>query len=147
MTRPRRVVFDSSTLVSAVLRRRSLPRNALLEALHRCEVCASAETLAELDEVLERSKFDRYLDRKKRRAFASKLRRDMQMVVVEESDMVEVEPPCRDPNDNKYLALAMVCGADAIVCSDRDLLVLHPWRGIPIMTPAEFLAAISSSRF
>jgi predicted nucleic acid-binding protein len=29
--------------------------------------------------------------------------------------------------------------ADVLVSSDKDLLVLHPWRGIRIVTPAEFL--------
>ena len=32
---------------------------------------------------------------------------------------------CRDPEDNKYLELAFA-GADTIVSSDQDLLVLHP---------------------
>ena len=36
---------------------------------------------------------------------------------------------CRDAKDNKYLELALAAGADPIVSSDDDLLVLHPWRG------------------
>ena len=146
MTRIQRVVFDSSTLVSALLRRRSPPREALLEAIRHCDLCGSVDTLAEIEEVLERSKLDRYLERERRRAFVSRLRRETKMFVVEESNMVEIEPPCRDSNDDKFLALALVSSADAIVCSDRDLLALNPWRGIPIMTPAEFLVAISTSR-
>jgi predicted nucleic acid-binding protein len=40
----------------------------------------------------------------------------------------------------KYLALA-AAGADVIVSSDaRHLRSMHPWRGIPILSPAEFLA-------
>ena len=49
-------------------------------------------------------------------------------------------PPCRDSRDNKFLALALIADADAIVSSDEDLLTLHPWRGIPILTPTQFLA-------
>jgi hypothetical protein len=30
--------------------------------------------------------------------------------------------------------------ADAIITGDEDLLVLHPFRGIPILNPAGFLA-------
>lgn len=48
---------------------------------------------------------------------------------------------CRDPNDDKYLVLAQAGSADVIVSSDDDLLVLHPWRGISIPSPADFLAA------
>ncbi len=47
---------------------------------------------------------------------------------------------CRDPGDDKYLELALAGQADVIVSSDRDLLDLDPWRGIPIVTPAGFLA-------
>jgi hypothetical protein len=40
---------------------------------------------------------------------------------------------CRDPKDNKYLELALAAGAETIVSSDDDLLVLHPWRGVRIL--------------
>ena len=42
---------------------------------------------------------------------------------------------------NKYLELALAAGAETIVSSDDDLLVLDPWRGVRIMRPAEYLAA------
>lgn len=51
---------------------------------------------------------------------------------------------CRDAKDNKYLELALAAQADAIISGDEDLLVLHPWRGIPILRPAEFLRQFSS---
>jgi predicted nucleic acid-binding protein len=46
---------------------------------------------------------------------------------------------CCDVADNKYLELAWAAEAAAIVSSDQDLLVLHPWRGIAILRPAEYL--------
>jgi len=39
--------------------------------------------------------------------------------------------------------LAISGQASCLITSDQDLLVLHPFRGIPIMTPAQFLAALS----
>ena len=47
---------------------------------------------------------------------------------------------CRDPKDNKYLELALACGAETLVSSDDDLLVLHPWRGVRILRPGDYLA-------
>jgi putative PIN family toxin of toxin-antitoxin system len=47
---------------------------------------------------------------------------------------------CRDPADDKYLELALASGASTIVSSDADLLVLHPWRGVRILRPAEYVA-------
>jgi hypothetical protein len=96
--------------------------------------------------VLSRRKFDRYLDQEQRQAFVVKLRQEVSLFVVEYGDAAAVEPPCRDATDNKFLALALAAEADAIVSSDEDLLVLHPWRGIPILTPAEFLAGGVGSR-
>jgi uncharacterized protein len=46
---------------------------------------------------------------------------------------------CRDPKDDKLLEIAVEGKADALVTGDDDLLVLHPFRGIPIIGPAEFL--------
>ena len=47
---------------------------------------------------------------------------------------------CRDPKDDKFLDVAVAGHADALVSGDEDLLVLHPFQGIPIVQPAEFLA-------
>jgi predicted nucleic acid-binding protein len=38
------------------------------------------------------------------------------------------------------LECAELAGAQFIVTGDKDLLALHPYRGIRIVTPAEFLA-------
>jgi hypothetical protein len=46
---------------------------------------------------------------------------------------------CREAKDNKYLELAAAVGADTIIYSDSDLLVLDPWRGIRIVRPAVYL--------
>ena len=44
-----------------------------------------------------------------------------------------------DPDDNRVLECALAAKAGVIVTGDADLLTLHPWRGIRIVTPAEFL--------
>lgn len=45
-------------------------------------------------------------------------------------------PSCRDPDDQKFIALAWAAGADALVTGDADLLVLAPGARIPILRPA-----------
>jgi putative PIN family toxin of toxin-antitoxin system len=134
-----RVVFDTSTLVSAALRVGSIPHRALAQAFSMCEVCASASTLAELEEVLLRPKFDRYQPAEVRQAFADILRLRASLFPVSAEDEANAHPPCRDPKDNKFLALIQVCDANTLVSSDTDLLVLGPWNDIPILTPAQFL--------
>ena len=115
--------------------------HALLHAFACSDLCESAATLAELEMVLKRKKFDRYLDSESRGAFLTLVRRNARLFEVTESDLEAVDPVCRDPEDNKFLALAKVAEADAIVTSDEDLLVLHPWHQIPILRPADFLAS------
>lgn len=139
MTAFRRVVFDTSTLVSAALRVGSPPHQAMVYALSSGELCASASTLAELDEVLMRSKFDRYQTPDIRRAFVDLVRAHSAVFDVSEAEMVRVNPPCRDPKDTEFLALVLGCEADALVSSDADLLDLNPWNGVPILTPSNFL--------
>jgi putative PIN family toxin of toxin-antitoxin system len=51
---------------------------------------------------------------------------------------------CRDPKDNVVLEVAVAGEADYIVTGDNDLLVLHPFEGIHIVGPAEFLRALET---
>jgi len=53
---------------------------------------------------------------------------------------------CRDPKDNVVLEAAVAGDADYIVTGDKDLLGLHPFEGVPIVGPAEFLEALGPAR-
>lgn len=94
----------------------------------------SLPTLDELKNVLERKKFDKYLSREERLQFLT--------MIVRESLLVDIHvsiTACRDPKDNKFLELAVSAEAKTIVTGDEDLLVLHPFRSIEIITPRSFL--------
>jgi putative PIN family toxin of toxin-antitoxin system len=52
---------------------------------------------------------------------------------------------CRDPKDDIVLEVAVAGQTDFIVTGDNDLLVLHPFEGIPIVGPSEFLEALEST--
>lgn len=134
-----RVVFDTSTLVSAALRVGSAPHHALVQAFTTSEVCVSVTTLDELEKVLLRPKFGGYQRTDVRKEFVDILCRRASLFMVSEEDLRNVNPPCRDPQDNKFLALIQACDADALISSDNDLLMMNPWQGIPILTPAQFL--------
>ena len=65
--------------------------------------------------------------------------------MVREAHAVEVTAviaECRDPKDNKFLELAVSGGAGLIISSDADLLALHPFREVAILTPQAFLASL-----
>jgi putative PIN family toxin of toxin-antitoxin system len=46
----------------------------------------------------------------------------------------------RDEDDNRVLETAVIGNCEYIVSGDKDLLVLKEFEGIPIVTPAKFLA-------
>ena len=140
MTEPRSVVIDTSTLVGAVLRPDSIPRRAFLAALDNFSLCVSHATVDELREVLHRPKFDRYAPLQDRVNFLALVTARSVMWEIDAHSKQTARDACRDSTDAIFLALAMACKAQALVSSDADLLVLNPWQGISIWTPAVFLA-------
>jgi putative PIN family toxin of toxin-antitoxin system len=137
-----RVVFDTSTLVSAAIRPDSIPDQALQRALGFNELCASAESLEELERVLKKERFDRYAALGDRMLFLRTIRNNSSLISIDPAELTGVRDACRDLTDTKFLELCLAASADVLVSSDHDLLVLHPWRGISILTPAQFLAEI-----
>ena len=118
-----RVVIDTSTLVSAALRRYSIPRQALDLAMRHCEVGASRQTLDELRDVLSRKKFDRYLAPMLRAEFLQVLESGVRIFPVREGQAADAGIRCRDANDQKFLDLALYAEALVIVSSDEDCYV------------------------
>lgn len=129
-----RVVMDTNVVVSAVLLPRSVPRQAFDRALEHGTVLISSATVAELHDVLRRPRFDKYVHEDERLAFLATLVRDAELV-----EVTDIVTDCRDPKDNKFLELALSGKATHILSGDEDLLGLHPFRELPILTPRAFL--------
>lgn len=129
-----RFVFDANVLISALLFSDSVPGQALARALRSGTLLVSSDFVRELANVLGRDKFDRYIVRDERDRFLEAIVRESELV-----DATERVNVCRDPKDDRVLELAVNGDAAVIVTGDRDLLVLGPFRGVPIVTPAGFL--------
>ena len=134
----KRYVFDTNVLVSAILLPDSTAFTAYVKALETGVLLASPETLAEYQEVILRRKFDRYASRKRRQVFINEL-----IQGVEQIGIIEEIKACRDPKDNQFLEVAVNGIADALITGDQDLLDLHPFRDIAILTPTQFLSVCS----
>jgi uncharacterized protein len=134
-----RYVFDTNVIVSALLFENGKPAQALRHALANGEILLSLDLLEELNEVLGRKRFDRYVTSEEREEFLQAL--------VERAVLIEITEnvqECRDPKDDKFLELALNGAAQYIISGDRDLLVLHPFHGVSIFTPDEFLQTIEA---
>lgn len=57
-------------------------------------------------------------------------------------EVAEISPICRDPEDDKFLATAVLGEADYVVSEDRDLLDLREQQGIKIVDVATFLKVL-----
>ena len=127
-------VFDTNVLISANLSHGSVNRKAYDRAREIGVTVHSNTTFSEFSETLIRPKFDKYLSVEKRLQAISAFEKKSQRIHV----VIKIDL-CRDPKDNKFLELAIESSAMCIVTWDNDLLVLNPFEGIPILTPAEFL--------
>jgi putative PIN family toxin of toxin-antitoxin system len=129
-----RFVFDTNVLVSALLLPDSNPRKALDLALQKGRVLLSYPVLGELYDVLGRKHLQRYLDEDDIQTFLAALTRAAEWV-----DINVRVTACRDAKDDKFLELAVSGQATHIVTGDSDLLALHPFQGIEVISPATFL--------
>ena len=128
-----RVVLDTNVVVSGMLFPGSVPARALLRAQDGM-VLVSEATKQELLDVMNRPRFNRYL--------AREIRQGLVELFLAASTLVDIPSPiraCRDPRDDKFLEVAVHGRADAIISGDADLLALHPFLGIAILTPAGYL--------
>jgi putative PIN family toxin of toxin-antitoxin system len=134
MSRSLRFVLDTNVIVSGLLLPDSKPRSAFDRALDKGKILVSIPVLVELEAVLSRRKFGKYLYDEERKEFLAALVREAGVV-----DITERITVCRDPRDDKFLELVVSGRADCLITGDTDLLALHPFRDIAILRPADFL--------
>lgn len=129
-----RVVLDTNVLISGLLSTTSTPARAVEHAISSSQLLASTDTLRELMTKLLSPKFDRYVPRERRDTLLLRLAPLMEIV-----EVVQRVQTCRDPDDDKFLEVAINGRADVIVSGDGDLLDLNPFSGIAILAPATYL--------
>lgn len=126
-----RLVLDTNVVVSAVLSE-GAPRRLLTRCIARESILLeSPTTLQELAEVLQRPKFHLAEE-------------EVERVLAAVASVAElIEPTSKlavihdDPDDDRFLELAIDGRADLIVTGDRHLLDIKAFRGIPILKPVD----------
>lgn len=135
-----RAVLDTNVLVSALITPEGASAQLLTELRAGAfELVVSPLLLAELGEVLGRPKFRRYVSQPEIDAYVEFIRQDS--VVLDDPDP-SIEPVGVDPDDEYLIDLAREARVDALVSGDTHLLELR--RSLPIVTPREFLDALTS---
>lgn len=127
-------IFDTNGLVSAALLSQSVSRQAFEKAYKHCRMLTSTVCLDELAEVLYRPKFAKYVTPFEASLFINRYTSAVQVVPI-----TVTITDCRDVKDNKFLEVAVSAKADYLVTGDADLLILHPYGPISIISPGDFL--------
>jgi putative PIN family toxin of toxin-antitoxin system len=133
-----RVVVDTNVLIGAALLEDSVPARARNHVIRHGQMVASEQTLAELVGRLLGPKFDIYASRVTRETMLQRLVPLLEIVPV-----IQIVRACRDPRDDKFLEAAINGRAGLIISGDKDLLVLHPFRNVNILTPAAYLDEVN----
>lgn len=131
---PVRVVVDTNVLVSGLLFGGEPGRIHDLWIAGRLVLLLSSATFTEFNRVLSYPKF---------RLSAAEITMLIEEELLPYAEVVEVTEDttgaCRDPEDDKFLALAASGKAACIVTGDQDLLVLQVFRDTRIITVSELL--------
>lgn len=131
-----RFVLDTNILISSILTKKTPPQQTFDYCIAHGTILLSDFTLEEISTEIMRQKFDRYASLAKRINFLQVLNDRAEIVTIIESIIA-----CRDRKDDKFLEVAVNGKSDYLITGDRDLLVLHPFRNIPIVTPIEFISS------
>lgn len=125
-----RVVLDTNVLVGSAYNERSSSR-AIIDACfqRRCRLVVSPGVLAEYEHIVPRAV--------RRSDEVEKIK-----ALLQQAERVEPDETPRvvadDPEDDKFLAVAVAGKADALVTNDEHLLCHDPHRGVRVVRPGAF---------
>lgn len=138
-----RAVIDTSVFIRYLVR----PGAAVRELVERLWVdgrfvmVTSPELLAELADVLARPRILRLIHQEDAAALLDSLAAHAHLIPT----IGEIPEYTRDRKDDKFVACAIASGADFLVTSDEDILVLGELSGVKFVTPYAFVNALASS--
>ena len=140
-----KVVLDANIYVSSMINTKGNPKQIMLAWEQGAfDVVVSRPILHEVGRVI---RYPRIVKRHKQDENAIKrflkLLEDGAMLVVPTESLNVVQ---EDESDNRYLECAIEGKAQYIVSGDKHLLDVGEYKGINILTPAEFVTLLSGGR-
>lgn len=139
------VVIDTNVWLSAAFTRSGTAAVLCRLLIERnVQQAFSQSTFDELRTRLWLPKFDRYASIESRRRFLSSIRESAEWHEVPES--LNARTWCRDPGDDKFIAMALAASAARLITGDADLLCRDPLGNLRILTPRAALDEISTDK-
>ncbi len=134
MTNKPRCVVDTNVLISAFLSKKGKPSRVVRRVLTHGVLLESAATFEELETCIRRPKFRKYGPPEEVEAYLG--------LLSDQSHFVTITEPitaCTDPDDDMFLEVAVNGQADYLITGNIKDFPPSPFRGLPILRPAEFL--------
>ncbi|MFZ5819128.1 MAG: putative toxin-antitoxin system toxin component, PIN family [Chloroflexota bacterium] len=139
-----RAVLDTNVIISSILYKKGVP-SQLMKAWYngKFELVTSRKIIEEVVRVISEPRLkDTFRIRDERiRRLEKALKRDA-VLAIRNADTSGAIP--EDPSDEMFLSAAVIKKAAIIVSGDKHLLNLKEYRGIPILTPRQFLELLGS---
>ena len=138
-----RIVLDANQFVSALLKPGSNPAQIIsLFREDKVKLLMSEEIISEISNVLLYPKIRKRHG--KPPEYIAGFIRKLRAVSVMTNVGLTIDAVEDDPSDNKYLECAVEGGADFIISGDRHLKDLKVFRGIRIVSPADFVMIVKT---
>lgn len=128
------VVIDTNVWIRQFLTPGGAADAAITKALEHHTHVFDRDTFEELRTRLNQPKLARYSTAEQREAFLERVA-EISLFVVCTHHVTRA----RDPDDNKFLGLAMTVGAPTLISGDEHLREIKHYQGIQIWTPEDFL--------
>ena len=145
MNKTPEVVFDTQIFLRAIINQKSACGRLVFDMQADYTLYSTEKINAEIMDVLTRSsirqKFPQITD-----ASVKLIQDALDLANFVEIKPDDIEPICRDPKDDIFLACAKVAGADYLVSADKDLLVLERHHDTAIVSVAAFLSVLDAHK-
>ena len=125
-------VVDTNVLISAALTK-GAPFRIVEHLIKNNALIFSKETISDLSSRKTQLKFDKYVSAEDREAYVNNLILSADLVIID--NLIQ---GCRDRDDDKFLETAVKGDAQFIISGDQDLLTMHRFEGIDIVTVQVF---------
>lgn len=131
-----KVVLDTNVIISAAISKEGAPARIFeLLLLELIENFTSKEIVKEIEEVFSRPKISELINERDRRFVIKNFKKFSKKI----TPTLKIDEIKEDPDDNKFLEVAITGNADFIISGDAHLRQLHVYKNIKIETPNEFL--------
>ena len=135
-----KIVADTNVLISSLMEKGSSKAVLDLWVAEKFTLVTSHKLINELTTTLKKRKLANRISETDIEALLDLIHEDA--IIVTPTHTINA---CRDPKDNKVLECAVEGKVDIIGTGDGDLLILHPFRNIDILTPADLIKRLKAA--